>query len=112
MKTRRTVVKRTMGMLLAAATAFAVFFPAGLSFAGTATTISVDTASNAGTVNPFAWGVGAPDKRTWWAGNSALKTRISDAKIKLVRVNPIQNMIYNGRDPYPSSGTWTLTDIF
>lgn len=96
---------------ITAAVALTMLFPAGVSFAGTATTITVDTASNAGSVNPFAWGVGAPDKYAWWAGNTALKTRISDAKIKLVRVNPIQNMLYNGRDPYPSAGTFALTDM-
>ncbi len=111
MKTRKTMARRMTGMLLAAATVLALLFPASLSFAGTATTISVDTASNEGTVNPFTWGVGAPDKYTWWAGNTALKSRISDAKIKLVRVNPIQIMLYNGRDPYPSSGTLALTDM-
>ncbi|MFC5531243.1 GH39 family glycosyl hydrolase [Cohnella yongneupensis] len=106
--------KRARGMagaLLTAAMGLALLFPASLSFAGTATTITVDTASNAGTVNPFVWGSGAPDKYTWWAGNAALKTRISDAKIKLVRVNPIQNMLYNGRDPYPSANNFALTDM-
>ncbi|MBB6694027.1 hypothetical protein H7B90_21740 [Cohnella xylanilytica] len=112
MKTeRRAWARRMAGAALAAAIGLGLTLPASVSFAGTAATITVDTASNAGTVNPFAWGVGAPDKYGWWAGNAALKTRISDAKIKLVRVNPIQNMLYNGRDPYPSAGTWSLADM-
>ncbi|MDQ6421967.1 hypothetical protein RB620_21285 [Paenibacillus sp. LHD-117] len=112
MKARmRKIAKALSGAAIAATLGVALLVPAGVSFAGTATTITVDTASNAGTVNPFAWGVGAPDKYTWWAGNTALKTRISDAKMKAVRVNPIQNMLYNGRDPYPSSGTFSLTDM-
>jgi archaellin len=73
--------------------------------------LSIDTSSDAGAVNPFVWGAGAPDKYSWWAGNEALKSRISEAKLKLVRVNPIQNMLYTGRDPYPSSNTWSLTDM-
>ena len=66
--------------------------------------VHIDCASDAGAVNPFAWGVGAPDKYTWWAGKKALADAIRSAHIKLVRVNPIQILIYNGRDPLSSLG--------
>jgi len=66
--------------------------------------VHIDCGSDVGAVNPFAWGVGAPDKYTWWAGNKALADRIRSAHIKLVRVNPIQILIYNGRDPLASPG--------
>jgi hypothetical protein len=67
-------------------------------------TVNVDSTNNYGLVNPFAWGVGAPDKYTWWAGNRVLEARIRDAGIKLVRVDPIQVLIQTGRDPYQSVG--------
>jgi archaellin len=81
------------------------------AFAGTASTITVNTASNDGAVNPLLWGVGAPDKYSWWPGNANLKTSISNAKIKLVRVGITQLMKYNGRDPYPATNTWSFPDI-
>ncbi|MBB6673993.1 GH39 family glycosyl hydrolase [Cohnella nanjingensis] len=111
MTSRKTVRRMLWGGALSAAVAIAGLFPGQTTYAGTATTIAVDTASNAGAVNPFAWAVGAPDKRTWWAGNATLQTRIGDAKIKLVRVNPIQILTYNGRDPYPSSNTWNFAGM-
>src|SRR5688500_18156501 len=77
---------------------------------GTPTTVTVNCTSNDGTVNPFAWGVGAPDKYSWWPGNTALKQRISDAKIKLVRVGPVQLGKYNNRDMYPSANNWNFAD--
>jgi len=73
--------------------------------------INIDCASNAGAVTPFAWGVVAPDKYTWWAGNTALEARIRDAHIKLVRVNPIQIAMNNGRDPYPSPGQTQFAEL-
>jgi hypothetical protein len=79
--------------------------------AGTAVSVNVNCTSNDGTVNPLTWGVGAPDKYMWWPGNAALKQRISDAKIKLVRVSPVQLGKYNNRDMYPSTNTWNFTDM-
>lgn len=79
--------------------------------AGTAVSVNVNCTSNEGTVNPLTWGVGAPDKYMWWPGNATLKQRISDAKIKLVRVSPVQLGKYNNRDMYPSAGNWNFTDM-
>ncbi|BDI28588.1 hypothetical protein CCAX7_006390 [Capsulimonas corticalis] len=73
--------------------------------------IAIDCAANAGPVNPFVWGVGAPDKYHWWPENKQLIARIRQAKIKLVRVNPIQLMLSTGRDPYPAPGDWVLGDM-
>ncbi|WP_146210035.1 hypothetical protein [Vitiosangium sp. GDMCC 1.1324] len=84
----------------------------GVSRAALATTITVDTASDAGAVNPFSWAVGAPDKYVGhWPGNAALKQRISDAKVKLVRVGVTQWGLYNGQDVYPAHNTWNWTTL-
>ncbi|SFF09862.1 Alpha-L-arabinofuranosidase [Chitinophaga sp. CF118] len=79
--------------------------------AATATSITVNCSSNEGAVNPLNWGVGAPDKYMWWPGNTALQQRISDAKIKIVRVGPVQLGNYNGRDMYPAVDSWNFTDM-
>jgi hypothetical protein len=79
--------------------------------AATATTITVNCSSNEGVVNALNWGVGAPDKYMWWPGNTTLKQRISDAKIKIVRVGPVQLGNYNGRDMYPAADSWNFTDM-
>ncbi|QRK04699.1 hypothetical protein JQX13_31240 [Archangium violaceum] len=74
--------------------------------------MTVDTTSNAGTVNPFSWGVGAPDKYVGhWPGNETLKQRIRDAKVKLVRVGVTQWGQYNGKDVYPAHDTWNWTTL-
>lgn len=78
---------------------------------GTATSITVDCASNKGAVNPLVWGVGAPDKYMWWPGNATIKQRISDARIKIVRVGPVQLGKYNNRDLYPAVDNWNFTDL-
>jgi hypothetical protein len=80
-------------------------------YAGTATSVTVDCTSNGGAVNVNSWGIGAPDKYSWWAGNSNLKARISDAKIKLVRVGPVQLGKYTGHDVYPSPNNWNWTNM-
>ena len=79
--------------------------------AATAVSITVDCASNKGPVNPLAWGVGAPDKYMWWPGNTTLKQRILDAKIRIVRVGPVQLGRYNGRDIYPAADSWNFADL-
>jgi hypothetical protein len=79
--------------------------------AATATSITVNCSSNEGVVNALNWGVGAPDKYMWWPGNTTLKQRISDAKIKIVRVGPVQLGIYNNRDMYPAVDSWNFTDM-
>lgn len=81
------------------------------SRAATAAHIGVDCASNGGVVNPCVWGVGSPDKYTWWAGNTNLEQRIRDAGIKAVRVGPIQVGLYNGRDPYPAPNNWQFAGL-
>lgn len=73
--------------------------------------LTVDFRSDEGPVNSFVWGVGAPDKYAWWAGNKALVSRIRGAGIRLVRVNPIQTLLYNNRDPYPAPGTWKFDSL-
>jgi hypothetical protein len=105
--------KKTLSLVLLLALIIVGMFTFGSNrtFAGKDSAITVDTSSNNGTVNPFIWGVGAPDKYKWWAGNANLITSIRDANIKLVRVNPIQNMKYNNRDPYPAANTWSFTDM-
>jgi hypothetical protein len=47
----------------------------------------------------------------WWPGNTTLKQRISAAKIKVVRVGPVQLGRYNGRDIYPAADSWNFTDL-
>lgn len=79
--------------------------------AATATSITVDCSSNEGPVNALNWGVGAPDKYMWWPGNTTLQQRISAAKIKIVRVGPVQLGNYNGRDMYPAVDSWNFTDM-
>ena len=89
-------------------------FSGGLdsSRAALATAVTVDTASNAGPVNPFSWGVGAPDKHlAHWPGNETLKQRIRDAKVKLVRVGVTQWGLYNGQDVYPAHNTWNWATL-
>ena len=77
----------------------------------TTANIVINCASNLGPVNPYVWGVGGPDKHSWWAGNTNLEQSIRAAKIAMVRVNPIQIDLYNGRDPYPSANTWDFTGM-
>jgi hypothetical protein len=74
-------------------------------------TIAVNCASNTGAVNPYVWGVGGPDKYTWWAGNTNLEQSIQAAKITLVRIDPVQICLYNGRDPYPSTTNWSYAGL-
>ena len=76
-----------------------------------AVTITVNCASNTGPVNPYVWGVGGPDKYIWYAGNTTVEQAIQNAGIKMVRIDPIQNCLYNGYDPYPASNTWDFTQL-
>ncbi|HMD54169.1 MAG TPA: hypothetical protein VKJ65_06465, partial [Phycisphaerae bacterium] len=64
-----------------------------------------------GAVNPYVWGVGGPDKYIWYAGNTTVEQAIQNAGIKMVRIDPIQNCLYNGYDPYPASNTWDFTQL-
>ncbi|WP_158623450.1 hypothetical protein [Corallococcus sp. CA053C] len=74
--------------------------------------MTVDTASNAGPVNPYAWGVAAPDKYLGsWPGNATVQQRIRDAKIRIVRVGVTQWGMYNGQDVYPAHNTWNWATI-
>lgn len=74
-------------------------------------TIDVNCASNIGPVNPYVWGVDGPDKYIWYAGNTNLEQDIKNAGIKLVRIDPIQNCLYNGYDPYPATNDWDFTQL-
>jgi hypothetical protein len=76
-----------------------------------AVTITVNCASTTGAVNPYVWGVGGPDKYIWYAGNTTVEQAIQNAGIKMVRIDPIQNCLYNGYDPYPASNTWNFTQL-
>src|SRR5260221_9752915 len=57
-------------------------------------TISLDPTVNLAPVNPFVWGIGSPEKHIWWAGNTNLANLIKNAKIKLIRTGPVQNIWY------------------
>jgi hypothetical protein len=71
----------------------------------------INCTSNAGAVNPNVWGAGGPDKYIWYAGNTNLEQAIQNAGIKLVRIDPIQNCLYNGIDPYPSTTNWNFSGL-
>jgi hypothetical protein len=74
-------------------------------------TITVNCASNTGAVDPLVWGVDGPDKYIWYAGNTNLEQDVKNAGIKLVRIDPIQNCLYNGYDPYPSTNDWDFAQL-
>ncbi len=78
---------------------------------GPTVNLNINCASVLGPVNPNVWGVDGPDKQTWYAGNVNLEQDIRNAGIKLVRINPIQNCIYTGRDPYPAPNDWNFTGL-
>ncbi|GHO47769.1 GH39 family glycosyl hydrolase [Ktedonospora formicarum] len=91
--------------ILVALVALGVAIPTSIRlFAANNTTLSIDMNSNNGNVNPFVWGVNAPDKYLAWAGNPTTIQRIRDANIKMVRVGAIQYAIYRGA-PMCSSPT-------
>jgi Glycosyl hydrolases family 39 len=73
--------------------------------------LTINCASNLGPVNPNVWGVGGPDKYIWYAGNTTLEQEIQAAGIKLLRIDPIQNCLYNGIDPYPATNDWNFTGL-
>ncbi|NTX51010.1 hypothetical protein [Myxococcus sp. CA039A] len=86
--------------------------PPGVARAALATTVTLDSASNAGPISPYSWGVGAPDKHiAHWPGNAALRQRITDAKVKIVRVGLTQWGLYNNSDVYPAHDTWNWTTL-
>ncbi len=73
--------------------------------------LTVNCASDLGPANPNVWGVGGPDKYTWYAGNTTLEQEIQAAGIKLLRIDPIQNCLYNGIDPYPATNDWNFSGL-
>lgn len=99
-------------LLLLFSSALILFASVSPAFAATA--ITVNTTSNDGPVNPFAWGVNAPEKSIWWAGDNQFISRISAAKIKLIRAHPIQEIIHAKNNlswcTSPTSCDFTLMD--
>ena len=88
--------------------------PALLAFASIAAQAAINiTVSNTdtGAVNPYTWGVNAPDQWTNYAGNANFKSAISNAGIKIVRINIIPKCLQDGNDPYPSTSTWNYTEV-
>lgn len=84
-----------------------------LSFVcASAQTVNVTVnATDSGAVNPLTWGVNAPDKWVGWVNSANFVSAISNAGIKLVRVNPIAKCLQDGQDPNPSAGVYNWTDL-
>jgi len=57
--------------------------------------ITIDPSSNAGSVNPLTWGIGAPGSEIWRGTDPTVIQRIKDAKIKLIRIGAIQYSNYH-----------------
>lgn len=74
-------------------------------------TVTINSSTVQGIVNEKLWGVGAPDKYSWWVGNENLIKRISDARIKIIRVSPVQLGNNNNHDVYPTPNNWNWTDM-
>ncbi|WP_338872007.1 GH39 family glycosyl hydrolase [Myxococcus stipitatus] len=84
----------------------------GVTRAALATTLTIDTTSNAGSISPFSWGVAAPDKYlAHWPGNATLRQRIRDANVKIVRLGLTQWGKYNNSDVYPAHDTWNWATL-
>lgn len=64
-----------------------------------------------GPTNSFTWGVNAPDKWNPWVGDANFKNAISNAGIKLVRVNPIAKCLEAGQDISSAPGTYNWTHL-
>src|SRR6266566_559147 len=56
--------------------------------------ITLNPLSNAGSVNPLTWGIGAPGREIWNGNNPIVTQRIREAKIKLIRIGGIQYSNY------------------
>jgi len=67
--------------------------------------------TDTGATNPFTWGVNAPDQWTNYAGSTNFQNAISNAGIKIVRINIIPKCKQDGNDPYPSANTWNYTEV-
>lgn len=88
-----------------------LFVGSDVLYSADTTSVEISCSTIKGVINENVWGVGAPDKYSWWAGNENLMARIREAKIKIVRVGPVQLGMYNGRDIYPSENNWNWDDL-
>lgn len=66
-----------------------------VSAAMTSTQLTINLASRTGSVNPFVWGINAPDKQTNWAGSSTVEGYLQQAGIKIIRVGALQYALYH-----------------
>lgn len=87
-----------------------VVFSYLLTASANAQSITINS-TDSGAVNPFTWGVNAPDKWCGWVSSANYISSISNAGIKIVRVNPIAKCLQDGQDPNPSAGTYNWTDL-
>lgn len=99
MKNRTLSRIATLGLMLIAAVA------------ARGQTVTVGS-TDLGATNPLTWGVNAPDKWNAWVGDANFKTAMSNAGIKLIRVNPIAKCLQAGQDisSAPGSYNWTHLD--
>ncbi|BDI28590.1 hypothetical protein CCAX7_006410 [Capsulimonas corticalis] len=99
--------KLSFGCLAAVCAAIGVLAPAAHALTAS---ITVNT-TDAGAVNPYTWGINAPDQWTNYAGSASFQNAISAAGVKIVRINPIPKCKQDGNDPYPSAGTYNWTEL-